>query len=81
MEDKRSESINALFNRFASVTCMCLNVRRRPTMDSEVILIISKNTKVKILSDKTESMYYKILVNGIQGYCMKSFVEEVDNNE
>lgn len=65
--------------KFGVVTYIRLNVRQRPSFDSDVITVIEENQKVQIISSKSNSDFYKVIVNGVEGYCAKDFVEVIDN--
>lgn len=56
--------------------CLKLNVRMNPSIDSAVCCTINKGQKVIILSDK-DKLFYKVNVEGTEGYCMKDFIDEV----
>lgn len=51
-----------------------LNMRRRATVDSDVACVLECGTEVIILSDK-DLAFYKIAVDGLEGYCMKEFIK------
>lgn len=59
------------------VICQNLNVRKAPTTESEILRIIPKDTKVKILEDVNET-WYKVRIPEIEtGFCMKEFISIV----
>lgn len=64
---------------FGRVTVSLLNVRKEPTIGSDPLTVISKDTRVLILESPLNSEFYKVSVEGVEGYCMKEFVE-VKNN-
>lgn len=52
-----------------------LNIRKRPTVESDSIMILQNGSPVSIISDRSPS-FYKVRVDGIEGYCMKKFVSK-----
>ena len=57
------------------VICQSLNMRKRPTIDSEILRILTKGTEVKILDD-TDDTWYKVCVGGVgTGFCMREFIK------
>ena len=50
-----------------------LNLRQRPSLESDIITALEDGTKVQILNSKN-SDFYKVLVNGTEGYCVKKFI-------
>lgn len=52
--------------------CDLLNVRQEPKIDSPVLLVLDKNSKIEILEELED--FYKILVNNKEGYCVKKFI-------
>ena len=58
------------------VTCIKLNVRKEPNKTSDIIQIIDALTEVRVITkDSTYNFYKVILPSGIEGYCMKKFIE------
>ena len=57
------------------VNCNKLNVRKEANKDSEVLVVINKNEEVTItIEDSTEDFYKVTTATGIEGYCMKQFI-------
>lgn len=56
--------------------CLKLNVRRKPSVESDICCVIGNGQKVIILSDK-DKLFYQVNVEGTEGYCMKKFIDEV----
>lgn len=55
--------------------CSSLNVRQAPSKEAEILNVISKDTKVKVLDDASDE-WYKVRVNGVgTGFCMKEFIK------
>lgn len=58
-----------------NVICQSLNMRKGPTIDSEILRILTKGTEVKILDD-TDDTWYKVCVGGVgTGFCMREFIK------
>ena len=58
------------------VNCIKLNVRKEPNKTSEIIQIIDALTEVRVIvKDSTYNFYKVILPSGVEGYCMKKFIE------
>ena len=56
--------------------CTKLNVRKKADKDADVLAIIDCNKEVTVnLSDSTEEFYKICTPAGIEGYCMKKFVD------
>ena len=57
------------------VNCNKLNVRKEAKKESEVIVIINKNEQVTVnVTNSTEDFYKVTTATGIEGYCMKQFI-------
>ena len=54
--------------------CMNLNVRKEPSMDSEILGAIPRDTELIIVDDETEG-WYKVKAKGIEmGFCMSKYI-------
>lgn len=54
--------------------CMNLNVRKKPSKDSEILGIIPKDSEV-ILVDDTVDGWFKVRAKGIgTGFCMRKYI-------
>ena len=64
-------------NILAIVTnCTKLNVRKEAKKDAEVVCIINKGTELAVdLYTSTEDFYKVSNSNGVEGYCVKDFIE------
>lgn len=56
--------------------CMNLNVRKEPSMDSEILGAIPRDTELIIVDDETEGWYkVKVKAKGIgMGFCMSKYI-------
>lgn len=53
-----------------------LNIREEPSKESEVVDIVPVETELLIDSDFEHELFYSVLTpDGIDGYCMKEFVD------
>ena len=74
IEEPQQESI------IGKVTgCQLLNVRQGPSLESEVLCIIMEGSEVEIIDDPeaNENFYRVCNAAGLEGYCMKKFIEFV----
>lgn len=53
--------------------CFKLNLRRKPNKNSEVISVLDKGQIVVILDQVND--FYKVEIDGLIGFCMKSYIE------
>lgn len=55
--------------------CLKLNVRKEPCKDSEVVAVVNCLNELKIdLDASTDDWYAVCTAAGIEGFCMKQFV-------
>ena len=54
--------------------CERLNVRKGASMDDAVITVLEKGSKVNIDVKNSTNEFYKISIDGVDGYCMKKFI-------
>ena len=58
------------------VGCEKLNVRKEPSISSEVVFQFPCNMEVEIFVDKsTEDWFYVCNAAGIEGFCMKKYID------
>ena len=58
------------------VGCEKLNVRKEPSINSEVVFQFPCNMEVEIFVDKsTEDWFYVCNAAGIEGFCMKKYID------
>lgn len=51
-----------------------LNLRAEPDSDSDIIYVLKNGDAVIIDMEGSTDKYYKVTVNGLSGYCVRSFV-------
>lgn len=71
---ERSEPVNE--PTFGVVTCALLNVRESPDADADVTTTIHKGHKLMVdVNASTDDFYSVCTETGVEGYCMKQFIE------
>lgn len=58
------------------VNASTLNLRESPSLTSPVVLVLLKGDKVEILTEKGN--WYKVKVNGKEGYVYKKYIKTVE---
>ena len=57
------------------VDCNMLNVRKEPSIESEVLCEISWSTELMVYEDESTDEFYKICTaSGIECYCINKFI-------
>ena len=55
--------------------CAKLNVREKPSLDADIVCVLDVNSEMKVDVDKsTDEWFYVNTAVGIEGYCMRKFV-------
>lgn len=58
------------------INCNNLNIRKHPDLNSDIICAIKRSTEVMIDDNESTEDFYKICtVSGIEGFCMKQYIE------
>ena len=55
--------------------CNLLNVRSQPEANSDVITVIPIDSIVTISDINASQDFYKVLIDDLEGYCMKKFIK------
>lgn len=56
--------------------CQLLNVRKEPRPDAEIVCTLENAVTVEIELEKSTEEYYKVYNSaGIEGFCMKKYIE------
>ena len=56
--------------------CIRLNIRKEPRSDAEVVTVVAISDELHVyLDSSTEDWYCVCTATGIDGFCMKTFVE------
>lgn len=65
--------------KYGTVTCERLNVRSEPKKDRDnasVLCVVNKGAKLLIDDSKSTVLWYAVTTPaGVEGYCMKKFVD------
>lgn len=55
--------------------CLCLNVRREPNIDAEVLCVVVLDTRLIIDTNNSTDEWYSVCTEtGVEGFCMKEYV-------
>lgn len=55
--------------------CVTLNVRKEPSIDSEICAVIKSDTDVVVQESESTQDFYKISTSdNIEGYCIKKYI-------
>ena len=61
---------------YGNVTAVRLNIRRNPSLDSDVIAVVALNDELKIERDKSDKEWYAVTTEKrVRGYAMKKFIK------
>lgn len=60
--------------------CERLNVREKASVDSDILKVIDKGTEVIIDVEKSTDEFFKVSIDGVDGYCMKKFITSSNLN-
>ena len=55
--------------------CSKLNVRKEASKDSDVVRVVVKGDELVVDLDASTEDFYKVEVAGMEGYCVKDFIE------
>lgn len=69
-----AEDVPVLTTGFVS-GCNRLNMRKEPNTNADVLTILEKDTDVAVILTESTDEFYKVsTASGIEGYCMKKFI-------
>lgn len=55
--------------------CARLNVRREPSMESDVLVTVTLGDEIDVFQDKSDADWYAVCTAaGVEGFCMRNFV-------
>ena len=55
--------------------CLKLNVRKEPSADAEVLVIINALDNVMVDTDASSDAFYKVVTAaGVEGFCMRKYI-------
>lgn len=55
--------------------CAKLNVRKQPSINADVLLVIGADSDVLVDLDESIGDWYKVYIDEQEGFCMKKFIE------
>lgn len=58
--------------------CLKLNVRKKANIKADVVSVVDAKSEATVYPDDSTKDWYKVTVNGIDGFCMKKFVSIKD---
>lgn len=77
VEEVKEKVVEAVIEAKKGVVANCenLNVRSEPKADADVVAIVSCDSEVSVdMKDSTSDFYAVCTAAGIEGYCMKQFI-------
>ena len=76
LKDEEVAEVNADGNLTGVVSgCARLNLRKEASKDSDVLLVLDKDTELVVdPTEETEEFYKVCTSSGVEGYCMKKFI-------
>lgn len=61
------------------VDCSRLNIRKKPTVNAEVLTTVKKDSELILDLIKSNEKWFKVCTtSGVEGYCMKQYVTVED---
>lgn len=76
IEDTKNNTVKTV--EATVVNCPRLNVRKEPNKDADVIRIFNKGDMVVVDLENSTNDFYKVLTPSGEGYCMKQYIEIVE---
>lgn len=58
------------------VNCSHLNIREDPDPNAKIIGIVPSGTELDIDAEKTTETFYAVNYEGLDGFCMRQYIEE-----
>ena len=63
-------------SKVGKVNCVALNVREQPNSETLSLVIVHKDMKLQIDTDKSTDEWFAVCTTtGIEGYCVKKYVD------
>ena len=79
VELSETKEINTTPKKGLITNCLSLNVRNEASAYSQVLMVITALSKVKILDESDKEFFRIETENGVVGYCAKEFVTITNN--
>lgn len=73
--DTSNSSPSQLKKIYGFVKCDLLNVRKKASIGSDIVDVLKRGNKVAIDKSKSTDAFYKVYRDGIEGFCMKEYIE------
>lgn len=76
-EDLLVSQSSPMLTKYAVVNCGRLNVRIRPSIESDVLCVVESGTEMKVDVENSTDTWIKVLEPngaGSSGYCMREFL-------
>ena len=54
--------------------CSKLNVRKKANLKADVLTVINAKAEVTVYPEDSTKDWYKVNINGVEGFCMKKFI-------
>lgn len=76
-ENDKTPLVTAVYGKV--VNCYKLNIRKKPSQDSESLRVIDVNDSVEILNESTTDGWLSVLLSdGTKGYTMKDYIKVIN---
>lgn len=73
MEAPKAEVVDTIAGTVAN--CSKLNVRSKPAVDADILVVLEANTEVKVDRSRSTNEWLRITTaSGIEGFCMRKFI-------
>lgn len=76
-EEQNSSKVETESEVYGIVKCGLLNVRKKPSIGSVIVDVLKRGNKVLINKKDSTDAFYKIYKDGIEGYCVKEYIEVI----
>lgn len=77
VDTEPADEIEPVYGRV--VDCSRLNVRKKPTVNAEVLDVVARDTELTLDLIKSNEKWYKVAtISGVEGYCMKQYIVIVE---
>lgn len=78
-ETEKEEQKNPSKPRYKTgfvTNCERLNIRKEPTVESDVETVIDKDTKIRVYEEESTDDFYRVSVkDSVVGFCMKKYIK------
>lgn len=75
IEETAPAEVTKSFTAGVVTDCLTLNVRKKPSADAEVLVIIDALSKVMVdMAESTNDFFKVVTETGIEGFCMRKYI-------